>query len=480
MQIKRFEAKNMTTALRMVKDELGPDAVILSARSLRKGRGFFGSMKYVGVEVTAAIDNGMMTPKPAPSFIHKERVPQLRRKIYGLANDIEEKEVGSSPTTITESLNGDDRLLKRMDSRGNFQALAALYRQMLRQEVDRGIASELVEEIKRIPGYEELLASGAIMPHLISILEEIGLTVGGATPPDNRQEIMAFIGPTGVGKTTTIAKLAAQHAVRQNRRVAMLTLDNYGIAAREHLNTYAKIIGVPMAIAVNGAELKRALKKFNQQEVILIDTPGINSQHQHQIIEMKDHFENTAGIETHLVLSATTKEKDLFEMVSKLKDFPVDRILFTKVDESSAFGNILNLLIHTKIPLSYFTNGRKVAEDIEPGTLPKLMDLIFQSGNLIGMSPLTCSDVNDHDLNTEPIEKTDEQPFIANKNSDVYHHLGCNWAKKIKPGHVVKFTSQKDAEFQNFLPCRSCNPDRIGSVQAIESRREKMNIFSYC
>jgi hypothetical protein len=235
-----------------------------------------------------------------------------------------------------------------------------------------------------------------------------------------------------------------------------------------------------MEIAVNGTELKRVLKKFNQQEVILIDTPGINPQHQHQIIEMKNHFENVAGVETHLVLSATTKEKDLFEMVSKLKDIPVDRILFTKVDESSAFGNILNLLVRTKIPLSYLTNGRKVPDDIEPGTLLKLIDLIFQSENSIGMSPLTCSDVNDGDVKTEPIEKPDQQPFIANKNSDVYHHLDCNWAKKIKPGHVVKFNSAKDAEFQNYLPCRSCNPDRIESAQTIESRREKMNIFSYC
>jgi flagellar biosynthesis protein FlhF len=215
MQIKRFEAKNMTTALRMVKDELGSDAVILSARSLRKGRGFFGSMKYVGVEVTAAIDNRMMTPQVAPSFIHKESAPHPRRKIYGLSNDIEENEAVSSPIKVIEPLNGDDRPLRKMDSKGNSRALLALYRQMLSQEVDRGIASELVEEIKRIPAYEDLLTSGAIMPHLISILEEIGLTVGAVTPPDSRQEIMAFIGPTGVGKTTTIAKLAAQYVVRQ-------------------------------------------------------------------------------------------------------------------------------------------------------------------------------------------------------------------------------------------------------------------------
>jgi flagellar biosynthesis protein FlhF len=196
-------------------------------------------------------------------------------------------------------------------------------------------------------------------------------------------------------------------------------------------------------------------------------------------MEMKNYFENIPDLETHLVLSATTKEKDLFEIASKLKDIPVHRVLFTKVDESNAFGNILNVLIRTRIPLSYLTRGRKVPDDIEPGTLPKLIELIFQSQNMLGTPAFTRSHVNADNLNTGQMGKAGEQPFTANKNSDVYHYLDCKWAKKIRPDHVVKFTSAKDAESQNFLPCRSCNPDRIESVHTIESRREKINISSY-
>jgi hypothetical protein len=193
---------------------------------------------------------------------------------------------------------------------------------------------------------------------------------------------------------------------------------------------------------------------------------------------MKNYFENMAEVEIHLVLSATTKEKDLFEIVSKLRDIPVHRVLFTKVDESNTFGNILNVLIRTKIPLSYLTRGRKVPDDIEPGSLAKLLDLIFQAPNILDSPTVPCANLNEGNPDAEQMEKTPQQPFIANKNSDVYHYLDCNWAKKIKPDHIVKFASARDAEFQNFLPCRSCNPNRIERIDTIESRREKMNITS--
>jgi hypothetical protein len=157
----------------------------------------------------------------------------------------------------------------------------------------------------------------------------------------------------------------------------------------------------------------------------------------------------------------------------------VDRILFTKTDESSVFGNIVNVLIRTNLPLSFFGNGRRVPDDIEAGSVQRLVDFLFQSPNNNGNHQFRTSDAiaattmvgGDH---------TDRQPyFVANKNSDVYHGRDCKWAKKIKPGNSIKFTEAQEAEAQNFLPCKSCNPDRDPGANPGHSKTEMRQYSSY-
>ena len=237
MQIKRFEAKNMTTALRLIKDELGPDAVILSARSLRKGKGFFGSMKYAGVEVTAAIDNQRFPMKNSNSAVRKSIYPNWERFRLRDAYRGEKKEV-IRPTDYPGPIPADRQRYpsgRRSNSGENHKALSSLYQQLLAQEVDRSIASELIEEIKRIPALLENLGGVDIRSHFTSILEEMGVVADGDVFAVGNPRIAAFIGCTGVGKTTTIAKLAALQSRRYKKRVALITLDNYGIAAIEQL-----------------------------------------------------------------------------------------------------------------------------------------------------------------------------------------------------------------------------------------------------
>ena len=381
MQIKRFEAKNMTTALRLIKDELGSEAVILSARSLRKGKGFFGSMKYAGVEVTAAIDNQRLPMESSISAAGKNIYPNWERSRLKDAYRAEKNEF-SRPTDAPGQILNDRRRYhsaERSNSGEKHKALSSLYQQILAQEVDRSIASELIEEIKRTPAPIENLGGENLRSQLTTILEELGVVVDGDVFAAGNPRIAAFIGCTGVGKTTTIAKLAALQSRQYKRRVALITLDNYGIAAIEQLKAYAQIIGIPLETAVNMAELKRGIKKYKDKELIIIDTPGINPHNKRLIKNLKGYFAKLSDLQTHLVLSATTKEKDLIAIMDAFKEMNVHRLLFTKIDESYTYGNIVNLLIRTNIPLSFLCYGRKVPDDIGAGSIEKLVDLLFRS-----------------------------------------------------------------------------------------------------
>jgi flagellar biosynthesis protein FlhF len=481
MQIKRFEAKNMTTALRLIKDELGPNAVVLSARSLRKGKGFFGSMKYAGVEITAAIDHQRLPMKKSNSAGRKSIYLNWERSRLKDPYRVEKKEV-SRPTDYPEQIPTDRyryHSKRRSNSGENHKALSSLYQQLLAQEVDRSIASELIEEIKRIPVPLENLDGVDIRSHFISILEEMGVVVDGDAFATGNPRIAAFIGCTGVGKTTTIAKLAALQSRRHKKRVALITLDNYGIAAIEQLKPYAQIIGIPLETAVNTAELKRRIKKYRDKELIIIDTPGINPHNQKLIQDLKGYFTKLSDLQTHLVLSATTKEKDLIAITESFKEINIHRLLFTKIDESSTYGNMVNLLIRTNIPLSFLCSGRKVPDDIEAGSTAQLVDLLFKSPSPNSRQSTGSSHTPDSqavDLDNPPSIRT---YFVANQNSDVYHCSDCKWSKKIKPDNIIKFSSAQEAEAHNFLPCSSCKPDRLECGDHFDSKAEKIKLSSY-
>ena len=462
MQIKRFEAKDMTTALRMVKEELGSDAVILSARSIRKGKGFFGSLKYAGVEVSAAVDK--QVPAATTARVLSDNDPYRRYSGGRFENanpgrhGVKQAQHATPSGVPIEKSRIDVR--KKSSSRGRIKALSSLYQQILLQEVDRGVASELIEEIKRIPASEEILSSGDIKSHIGSLLEEMGVTAHGDLFDHGKQTIVALVGPTGVGKTTTIAKLAARQVNQGQKRVGLITIDNYSIAAIHQLETYASIIGIPLIKANGAGELKKAVKQFSNKDLILIDTPGVNPRDPDQIQELNASLSGQSNLDTHLVLSAATKEKDCISATEAFKAIGFRQILFTKIDESSIFGNIVNVLIHTSLPLSFLGCGRRVPDDIEVGTVQRLVDLL-----LVSNKRYANDQAEDLDLKKETTIINEDKPeilspYVANKNSDVYHAIDCKWAKKIKPANTIKFSGAREAEAQNFLPCRSCHPDR--------------------
>jgi flagellar biosynthesis protein FlhF len=325
----------------------------------------------------------------------------------------------------------------------------------------------------------ELNDHATLKAHLAAILEEMGVWTTRNSLGQGRPNILAFVGPTGVGKTTNLAKLAALQATRHDKRVALISIDNYGIAANEQLKTYARIIGLPLEAAPNAAELSRAIEKFAQTDLILIDTPGVSPSDPEQILELKSLLANIPNIQTHLVMCAATKETDLIATAEAFKDIDVQRLVFTKVDESRTCGNIIDVLIRTGLPLSFLSCGRRVPDDIEAGTVQKLIDLLL---GLKGDGRLPSAEVSDANVNRPAVEsgrKTKPIQFVANKNSDVYHCTDCKWSARIKAENIIQFSSNGEAEAQNFLPCRSCRPDRCKSGAAAEVTKNRLKFSGY-
>ncbi|MBQ7775004.1 MAG: AAA family ATPase, partial [Lachnospiraceae bacterium] len=244
--------------------------------------------------------------------------------------------------------------------------LKLLYNMMVDNEVDERYANQIIDGLDK--GYKP----GQSYDHLLAnVYQRLILKFGknnGITPAEEGPKVVLFIGPTGVGKTTTIAKLASKYALEEKKQVALLTTDTYRIAAAEQLRTYANILQVPFRVLYTEDELVKAIKDFYTYDYIFIDTTG----HSHQNEEQKENVKNliqcvngVAQSQSFLVLSATTKYRDLLKIVDNYEPVADYELIFTKLDETYTLGNILNLRLHTGASIAYVTYGQNVPEDIE-------------------------------------------------------------------------------------------------------------------
>jgi flagellar biosynthesis protein FlhF len=484
MQIKRFEAKSMTAALRLIKEELGPEAVILSARSIKKRSGIMGSFKNIAVEVTAATDSHHHTDKYRLSSYRNERYQGdhlLLSKYYQAESNqrIIRNEKESLDAVVPKKYLEEEKEEVRSKGRSVF---FALYRQLLSQDVAPDIAVDLTEGLKIMPDANKRLAKGDIKQLLVSLLESMGLVTDPIHLHPVKTTIMALVGTTGVGKTTTTAKLAAHFAMEQNKKVALVTMDDYRLAAIQQLNAYAKIIGIPLQLATSPSELKGHLKRFKNKDLILIDTAGFSQNNHNQITELNSYFDKLNKIEIQIVLSATTKEIDLINTLNRLNRIQPARLIFTKLDESNTFGNLLNTLVRTKMHFSYFTDGQQIPDDFEEATIEKLVELLLRNmkeRNIQSESKVYSAEKNMTNSVGNLVAPGARQFFVANRNSDVYHIAGCKWTKKIKHANIIEFESSEIAEQNNYLPCQNCNPHRVKKYSLGTFVKDNITISRY-
>ena len=268
-------------------------------------------------------------------------------------------------------------LLAQVMSKDQPKDVVPLQEALRTQEVEE----EILRDMAIRSGAGETLADRAspqAMATLVSYLDQVTQYSDGIQLNRHGVRIVALIGATGVGKTTTLAKIAARFVLERGVSAALITADTYRISAVEQLKTYSDILGLPLDIVYTPAELSKAIRKHRNKDLILIDTAGRSQHNEYQMKELKELLEVNSRIEKHLVMSATTKNKDAAEILSKFSVCEPERIIFTKTDETSSVGLILNLLYENKISLSYFTNGQSVPDDIVPASAEKLAELLLK------------------------------------------------------------------------------------------------------
>jgi flagellar biosynthesis protein FlhF len=385
--IKKFQANTETEAIMLAKEELGKDAIVMNIKTISP-KGFYKIFKKPLVEITAAVDDNASykneKPKTAPSYpvqrkntnpdiIYDDEPDQLTFKTSAPAI--------TEPSAIEAKLNNLQSLLEKQmlekekenqektddkaEKNNNLAFIQLVYNQLVTNEVDEKYANQIIAEIEC-----NLKKDASLDNILASIYQKIILKLGQPKTielnVDQKPKFIFFIGPTGVGKTTTIAKIASKFKVNEKAKVAFLTADTYRIAAVEQLRTYANILGVPLKVIYSPEEMKQARDEFSDYDIIFVDTAGRS----HRSKEQRDDVETLINTipeeerEIYLVLSATTKYVDLIKITEAYSEIVNYNLIFTKLDETSTIGNLLNIRMLTNAPLSYATFGQNVPDDI--------------------------------------------------------------------------------------------------------------------
>lgn len=407
MIIKKYVGRTESEATEEARKELGPNIVVMTVRPAKK-TGFFSIFQPQKIEVTVGLEEeteraprsfspekertitpkvsaddysqkdtiiasgGRVTPKIAPASEIKDDNSAIEEKLDNLSNLLEKNFLKPEKSTLDDKKDFDEpaspvsRSSKNNEvSEETMSFIKLLYNTLIENEVDEIYVNQLTDEVEKIskPGLPFDYA-------LANVYQKMVLKFGKSEPIEPvtdgpRAEI--FIGPTGVGKTTTIAKLASELSVTQKKKVALLTVDTYRIAAAEQLRTYASILEIPFRVIYTVDEMKQAAEDFKDYDYIMVDTAG-HSLHNEELKQSVESFirvlEDIMDCENFLVLSATTKYRDLIEIADAYSEMVAYKLIFTKMDETGAKGNLYNIRIHTGSPIAYITNGQNVPDDI--------------------------------------------------------------------------------------------------------------------
>jgi len=397
MKIKKFTAATEQAAIELVKDELGLDALIINIKRIQPG-GLFAFFKKPSVEVMAAYDDKTATAGPvvadsAESSESKEakdfkeniaaltKEPGLVQKLESSKKDVQIAAQEEKIQMLQDMLLATSDMLAKAQSNLSVgrhvesdenriyqnNLLQIFYNTLVENQVNEDFAREILDELDKKELVEKLDINFVVKIVYNSIVNIIGAPSAlKTTRSKGNPQIFAFVGPTGVGKTTTIAKLTADLSLNRNMDVGLITVDTYRIAAIEQLKVYGDILGIDVAVAYKPEDLVEHIEaKKNSCDIILIDTAGRSHKDDSNMKELSEFINSTDAIEKFLVLSLTTKFDDMLDIVetySKHCDF---RIIFTKLDETNKMGNIANISHRTGKKLSYITFGQNVPDDIK-------------------------------------------------------------------------------------------------------------------
>lgn len=378
MKVKKFIAPNMPEAMKMIRNELGKDAVILNSKVVQKG-GIFGFFTKKNIEVIAAVD-----PQPIPKKQPVRKEIQESKVEIKPAPSIKTVEIQKTDAELLKEIKDLKEMLKGLamnNGRDSFEHYPGPLKEMNQflsnQELELQLRKEIMGFLlekwyanKGEANFEQITAWGK--EYLVNNMSSLSF---GAI--DFSKKYINVVGPTGVGKTTTLAKIAAQAVLKYEKKVAFITTDTYRIAAIDQLKTYAKILNVPMEVTYTLEDFAKAKEKFSNFDLILIDTAGRNFRNKQYVEDLKSIIGFDEDLETILVLALTSKYSDMLDIFEQFTSIKIDKFIFTKVDETSKYGTIVNLIYKYKIGVAYLTNGQNVPDDIFEASPESIANTIF-------------------------------------------------------------------------------------------------------
>jgi flagellar biosynthesis protein FlhF len=402
-----YEASSDAEAIRVARDRLGREAVILSSRPIKLG-GVLGFFQRDALWVTAGIlvpDRDDAAKESRERMVAFQHLLEVRKAVEGAAPP-ERPAPAREPATASAFSNPavtpvkavkqayeavaapadpaptvrevDEikeilgRVLSRLEDGGapsqtQDAPLDENVKKLLDADVDRNIADSI---------FTEFAASGLHVPFQKWLPTAVNTMGNDPTSAIGGKKIL-FAGPTGVGKTTTIAKLAATQALWGNKKVVLMTADTYRIAAVEQLRTYAKILGIPIEIIADQRDMAGILKKYREADLILMDTAGRSHYDDGRLEELRSLYGAYSPDAVHLVIAANIKYRDMLSVIERMGVVPISALLFTKLDETATYGTILNVMRDFRLPASFFTIGQNVPNDIEVARPERFVDLLY-------------------------------------------------------------------------------------------------------
>jgi flagellar biosynthesis protein FlhF len=426
METKTYRARSMQEALELIRRDLGPDAAVLHAREVRCGLlRWFGRDRQIEVTASATVNvpsrfpaGARRVPHPVaaatePPSISPRRVnpssrirPELAEKV-GAADTscypANQATTGRPPARFQQpppahehdfvsqfrnDLKGQlgdlhsmmEDLCRKKDgsaTREMPECLFRLFTDLIDAEVSEELARELVERVRSGATGRDLDDVVLLKARIARMVEDEIEVCGPIQITPGRRRLVALVGPTGVGKTTTIAKLAANFRLRERHRVGLITVDTYRIAAVEQLRTYADIIDLPMEVVSTPRQMREAVARLANLDLILLDTAGRSPRDEVKIQELKSMLAEAQADEVHLVLSSVASTEALKKTAKSFSEVGADALVLTKLDESTGLGNLIPLLRACKLPLRYLTDGQNVPDDIEVADRRRLARIVL-------------------------------------------------------------------------------------------------------
>jgi len=400
MKIKTFYAKSMAEALRNAKEDFGPEALILSSKE-RQLRSAFGLRGKTVVEVVAATEADYPCTE-AGGLTYQQAAARPSVDCRAPADPVEAEPAAGLSTCAPpafprtrlprQDFPKDGREFNEMRRMLCTSAKAAplapamfpdtaafeLYQDLVANEINEWLAYRLLDEAERKLPVEQPRQRTTLMRSVTEAARGLLPDMAGPEGVPGRR-LVAFVGPTGVGKTTAVAKVAARLAFAKKKNVMLVTTDTYRVGAVHQLRTYAALMGLPFGAVDPVAELPRFIGECSQRDFILIDTAGYGQKNLEPVRDLLLFLQKTPDIERHLVISATTKPADMQEISDRFEVCAPDRLLFTKLDETSTYGPLFNELVRTQKPLSYFSDGPRVPEDLHPAVKDQIIDMLLST-----------------------------------------------------------------------------------------------------